>query len=428
MLRKAHLTHKILFSFLLSCRVRTSCHSCESSIPDRAARHLLCLDNKSFNRGLSKRRDSGFFTFGELCRYLRKLCSRCILPKHTPADTDWSGLLQISLDDCRELSCPDFLSRLKLRFDLEEAARAQVRKDHAGRKNLRSVIDGLTEEVKDAFATQAREYIVFVLDSLLKDIRLTAGIVRGMASFDLTVLLTQPMDQDLFCFRALYHSFQIRGWVQEADEIDYREEYVEFLDQLRNTHGHLRTADLVPDVVDLFVSLPALRNRLRVFHLFRLSCLCVTESSPTLPAIRFQGADSSDPNCRLSTILLPSQSFLTTVPNSVASCVTEAALGRFRELEARFDSGNVSGNPWSHVDAFGQSKFYKSLLASYRIQGHEVSPVKVDRSRSSSVVDENSGSTFRSPGKTVCLAHDGYIPAAEVTKTVKEIQGGSANH
>ena len=172
-------------------------------------------------------------------------------------------------------------------------------------KNSSSVIKGLTEAVRDTFATQARRYIVFVLDSSLKDVRLTAGIVRGMACFDLSVLLTQPMDQALFCFRAMYHSFQIRGWVQEADEADYREDNVEFLDQFRKSHGHLRTADLVPDIVDFLISLPALQNRPRLFHLFRLSCLCQTESSPVLSTIRFQEANSSCPNSRVSTILLP---------------------------------------------------------------------------------------------------------------------------
>ena len=146
------------------------------------------------------------------------------------------------------------------------------------------------------------------------------------------------MDQALFCFRALYHSFQIRGWVREADEDVYREEYVGILDQFRKSQGHLKTADFVPDIADL-ISLPPLRNRPRLFHLFRLSCLCLTESSPVLPTIRFQGADSSDPNCRMSTILLPAQSYLATVPYSVVSCISEAALSKFHQLESPLDSG-----------------------------------------------------------------------------------------
>ena len=151
------------------------------------------------------------------------------------------------------------------------------------------------------------------------------------------------MEQALFCFRALFHSFQIRGWVQENEESEYREDNVEFLDHLRHSSGPLRTPESVPDVVDLLMSMPALRSRPHLLHLFRLSCLCLTETSPDLPPIRFQGADSSDPNCRLTNILRPAQSYLAAVPNSVTSCVTEAALTKFHELETRFDSGNVPG-------------------------------------------------------------------------------------
>ena len=394
----------------------------ESISPTYVRSLCLCLDTKCFSRSLTRSRDSGFITFGELCRYLRKSCSRALLPKHTPADNDWSSLLQLSLDDCRKLSCRDFLSRLKLKFDLEAASRDKARKENSEKKNLSAIIDGLTETVKDTFATQARSYIVFVIDSLLKDIRLTAGIVRGLASLDLTVPQTQPMDQALFCFRALFHSFQLRGWVEENEESEYREDYVEFLDHLRHSCGPFKPPESVVDVVALLISMPALRSRPRLLHLFKLSCLCLTETSPDLPPIPFPGADSSDPDCRLSNILLPAQSYLATVPNSEISCVTEAALTKFLELESRFSSGNVPGDPWAHVDSFGQSNFYRALLTAFKSQGDVVSTSNVVRSRSSSIINEGSDSAFRSPGKTVKFAHEGVISVSEVAKTVKELQ------
>ena len=70
------------------------------------------LDTKCFERSLIKRRDSGFLTFGELCRYIRRLCQRALLPKHTPADTDWSGLLQLQLDGHATLQ-PGLLSAVE---------------------------------------------------------------------------------------------------------------------------------------------------------------------------------------------------------------------------------------------------------------------------------------------------------------------------
>ena len=166
--------------------------------------------------------------------------------------------------------------------------------------------------------------------------------------------------------------------------------------------------------------MPALRSRPRLLHLFKLSCLCLTEKSPELPPIRFPGADSFDPDFRLSNILLPAQSYLATVPYSEISCLTETALTKFHELESRFSSGNVPGDPRAHVDSFGQSKIYRALLTAFKSQGDV-------RIRSSSVINEGSDSAFRFPGKTVRLAHEGVISVSEVANTVKELQAGSTN-
>ena len=159
--------------------------------------------------------------------------------------------------------------------------------------------------------------------------------------------------------------------------------------------------------------MPALRSRPRLLHIFRPSCLCLTVSSIGRPAIRFQGADSTDPDCRLSNVLCL-LSLNSSLPCSVASCVSESALTKFYELESRFDSGYVPGDPWTHVDSFGQVKFYKALLTAYKSQKSS----KIVRS-SSSVVIAESGTAFRSPGKTVKSCHKGVIPASEVTKAVK---------
>ena len=90
--------------------------------PEQFGRNQLCfvyLDVKCFTRSLVRRRDSGFFTFGELCRYIRKLCHGSLLPKHNPAETNWSGLLQLQLEGVRQLSSRDFLLRLKLKSDVD---------------------------------------------------------------------------------------------------------------------------------------------------------------------------------------------------------------------------------------------------------------------------------------------------------------------
>ena len=44
-------------------------------------------------------------------------------------------------------------------------------------------------------------------------------------------------------------------------------------------------------------------------------------------------------------------------------CATEASLGTFKDLEARFSSRIIAGDPWSHVDSFGKSNFHKVLVS-----------------------------------------------------------------
>ena len=161
-------------------------------MPNRSS---VRLDTKCFERSLIKK----LFTFGELCRYIRRLCQRALLPKHTPADTDWSGLLQLQLDGVRQLSSRDFLLRLKLKTDIDQACQQKAKKELSSKSDQVQTIDKLAKNKKEMFASQARSFIVNILESLLGDIRLTAHIVRGMAAFDLTLLSTQPMEQALFC-------------------------------------------------------------------------------------------------------------------------------------------------------------------------------------------------------------------------------------
>ena len=69
---------------------------------------------------------------------------------------------------------------------------------------------------------------------------------------------------------------------------------------------------------------------------------------------------------------MPAQSYLANVANSVAVCTTEASLGTFKDLEFRFSSGNVPGDPWTHVDSFGKANLHKTLISVYKVLGKSV--------------------------------------------------------
>ena len=87
---------------------------------------------------------------------------------------------------------------------------------------------------------------------------------------------------------------------------------------------------------------------------------------PELTAIKFSGVDCNDFRSRLFGVIMPAQSYLANVANSVAVCTTKASRGTFKDLEFSFNSGNVPGDPWSHVDSFGKANLHKTLIAVYK--------------------------------------------------------------
>ena len=118
---------------------------------------------------------------------------------------------------------------------------------------------------------------------------------------------------------------------------------MEFVGQFRQTSKN--SPDGFTDSVKLLSAMPQLRNRLHLYRLFRLSCICLTEDTHLLPPVRFQDVDSQSPRCRLDDVLLLAESYLARVPDSIPVCTNETSLPNFRELEDHFNSGNVAGDP-----------------------------------------------------------------------------------
>ena len=196
--------------------------------------------------------DAGFFTFGQLNSFVRKLCYRSLLPKFTPKETDWSQLPLLRTETLRQLSTRDFLVRLKLKQDLDQAATAKVKRDHSDKEGPIPNLAKLVDDCKEKFASKARGYLVFLLGKFLDHHSMNADIVRGLASFDPHMLLGLPTEQTTHCFAALYNSFSLRGWLEGSTEDDCRDEYVEFVDFFRDKYAFLKDSpDGFTDVVDL---------------------------------------------------------------------------------------------------------------------------------------------------------------------------------
>ena len=112
-------------------------------------------------------------------------------------------------------------------------------------------------------------------------------------------------------------------------------------------------------MIRFLIAMPELMMRENLFYIFRLSCLCLTAGSPELPAVRFPGVDCGDPRSGFFHVIMPSPSYFVNVPDNVSICISEVSLRTYRDLESQFSSGNVAGDPWSHVNSFGKANFQR---------------------------------------------------------------------
>ena len=116
------------------------------------------------------------------------------------------------------------------------------------------------------------------------------------------------------------------------------------------------------------MGLEFLHERCHLLYLFKLSCLCTTATSPNYPDVVFGEVTTAGGRSRFTDLILPCQSYMVNVPGSVIRSSEESNLARFSSLTASFGRTAFSSDydPWTHVDTFGRSEIYKSLLATHR--------------------------------------------------------------
>ena len=218
-----------------------------------------------------------------------------------PEILDWKSLGDLQGQNWRQLSNRDFLSRRKLKENLDAACVARVKKIYSEKQLTPEETDAAVEATRDDFTTKARGYIVHLLKVFLADISLNAGIVRGLGSFDPVALLSLPLEQTTFCFSAFYRSFSLRGWLENSPETDARDEYVDFVKCFRNANsGAKDTPEIFTDMVAFLMGMPELKLRKHLLYIFQLSCLCLTSKFPELPAIKFSGVVAMIPEIGFS--------------------------------------------------------------------------------------------------------------------------------
>ena len=139
------------------------------------------------------------------------------------------------------------------------------------------------------------------------------------------------------------------------------------------------------------MGLDFLQTHEHLCYLFKLSCLCLTSVSPRYPAVVMGKVDTQGLQSRIADVVLPCQSYLSEVSDSLALCFTDVNLEKFSLLSASFGQSGLcfDYDPWAYVDNFGRSSIYKSFMSSHRsvLSGVEISAKDVTAADVPSVRD-----------------------------------------
>ena len=145
-----------------------------------------------------------------------------------------------------------------------------------------------------------------------------------------------------------------------------RVEYVAVLTHLRGSGPSLsRSRSAVHDVMDFLCNLLALQERRHIHYFSNLSYLCLTDKSSALPTVKFVRISTDDLSCRSIDFIMPLQSLLSSLPQSVPICTSDESLEDFFNLCVNFGSGGLDPtyDPGRSVDHVHRSKIYKRLSA-----------------------------------------------------------------
>ena len=320
---------------------------------------------------LQRRRDSSFYLCGEIARYIYRLCFRCYTPYTIPLENSWFLLLNFQTSEGTFMQADEFLTRLKMTKKVAKASKQQSEGVHSGKKVDRAAVQKTATTIKNDndFVRDTQSYLQHLIGAVLRQASLCSNLVRGLAAFDPYVMVHRPTEVALRHFDLLYRTFQLRSWVSPANESACRDEYVELLDQLRASS--LLSFDVTqgsPNLINFLINLDFMQDNSHLLYLFKLSCLCVTSNSPRYPVVTVGSLSTSNYQSRLTDVVLPFQSYLSGVPDSVVFCSNESNLSKFSLLSASFGQSALSSSfdPWMFVDEIGRDKIYKTLLTTYR--------------------------------------------------------------
>ena len=258
----------------------------------------------------------------------------------------------------------DFLIRLKLSSKVAAASKIKEEGFLVGKKPDKATIQKTVIDVRNDFVQEALSFIKHMIEGVVRQLGLNSHLVQGLAAFNPHILFSRPIDVALRHFELLYNTFFLRSWVTSADESSYREEYLGLIDHLRITYpADFNFTDLSVDLIEFLMGVDFVRAKPRLLHPFKLCYLCITARSEELPSDTFGNVGFMGPHGRFTDVVLPGQSYLSGVPDSIPFCSQNSNLSKFSLLASNFGKTAFAPtyDPWDYADTFGRSKICKKL-------------------------------------------------------------------
>ena len=221
-----------------------------------------CLEVNSFTIKLGGRRDRSFNYYRELCKYLFAIAKRCVNAKNLPSEAEFTKILDLPIAEAKALNITEFLSRMKFGAKFDHACKVKADREKHDKKYQGEPIEAVIKAVKEEFGRLARSYLFYLLSETQSLKGLTTNIIRVLCAFDLNTLLVEPLELGKYCIGQLVSSFRLRDYYSPTEESHCLDEYITFVDDLRQRYTSMNQPTFfIFDTIDFLSGQETLQSR-----------------------------------------------------------------------------------------------------------------------------------------------------------------------
>ena len=340
-----------------------------------------------------------------------------VLPSSLPTEDDIASTLDLDVATASALSVTVFLNCMKIWSKLDQACKIQTELELHERKGEKLPLEIVTEKAREDYCRLARSYVTQLFKETRSHFNFTTIIAQGSGSFDLKILLKSPFIGYQMLWQIVYDLPSPRLLFARSRDLA-QEEYLCFVDELSVKFAEFdQPTLLIPDTVEFLMVQTSLPTRPLLLRCFKLACLCLDEPFRPHPVVKFGSVNTGDLTSKLVDVVIPVQSYFSSVEDSISTITTDASIAEFLDLESTFGRTALidTYDPWLGLDKFGRSDFLSKLDPSDKYQ---CSGSKVKATECTKV--QQPPSTLSYSRKNVRPTH--HLSDSEVSQSAKNLR------